>query len=312
MVVNLSLEMLCFVLAGILLVRLNILEKGFAKKLSTFIMDVALPCMLVRIITQEEFEGDLAELAVIIGMAFAYLAVLFILGQVFYKAMGQTENARLARFSCIFTNFTFFGVPIMEGLYGARGLFLFTMFCLPARFFYYGSPAMLLTGASEHKGLTFRQKARHYITPPIIAIFIGLFLYFTGIELPSFLSNAVKGMGGVCSPLGMMICGMTIADVRLKDVITNRPAIIMTLAKGLAAPLCIIALVCFIPLDPLLKKVICMDAALPIPALITTFSLQYNLSEPSCRNASLALCASTVLAIISTPLWAMAFDVIFK
>ncbi len=55
LVINLSLEMVCFVFAGILLVRLKILEKDFAKKLSTFIIDLALPCTLIRIITREQF-----------------------------------------------------------------------------------------------------------------------------------------------------------------------------------------------------------------------------------------------------------------
>lgn len=307
-----TLELACYALLGFLLVKLQILDKSFSKQLSTFIMDVVLPCLIIRIISGQTFEGNLGALALIFALALAYLLASFLLGQVFFLAMGRSETGRLARFSSIFSNFTYMGNPVVEGLYGSAGLFPYVMFCIPLRVFFYGSTRYLLSSQPVREQLPLKTRLKNFFSPTMTAVFIGLFLFFTGLGLPAFLENTLETMKISCTPLGMIVCGMSVSDTRFRDILRNRRALGIALIKNILAPLFILLLVLWLPLDPILKKIAVISAALPIPSLVTTFSIKYKMSEPASRDASVAMFASTLLSIALLPVWALLLDALMK
>lgn len=298
-----ALEFAIIVFVGILVVRLKVVGPDFRSQLAKFVTNAALPCMIARSLYSqtERFEG----MGRIFLLAVLMVILLFLAGQVLYRVMGRTENAVSARFSLIFGNFTFMGFPIVENLYGSAGLFAFTLFTMPVRLAFYSSPAFLLrpTGAAREP-FHWKSLGKQLLSPPILAVFIGLIMYFLRWQPPLFVDKAVQALGSAASMLGMLLVGMGMADATPKTLWQRRKVMTVVLSKAILCPLLLLGLFLLYPLDSLTKQALFLYGAVPVPSLLTAFSLNQGRSTEACQDASAAVLLSTLLSVLILPLWA--------
>ena len=76
----------------------------------------------------------------------------------------------------------------------------------------------------------------------LISIVMGAVLFFAHIPLPGQLLGALNTMGDMVGPLGMLLAGMAIADVPLKQVFGNARGYLSVVLRLLVYPL--VVLVC--------------------------------------------------------------------
>ena len=298
-----ALEFAIIVFVGILVVRLKVVGPDFRSQLARFVTNAALPCMIARSLYSqtERFEG----MGRIFILAVLMVILLFIAGQILYRVMGKTENAVSARFSLIFGNFTFMGFPIVENLYGATGLFAFTLFTMPVRLAFYSSPAFLLRPTGQaREPFNWRSLGKQLLSPPILAVFIGLIMYFLRWQPPLFIDKAVQALGSASSMLGMLLVGMGMADATPKSLWQRRKVMTVVLSKAILCPLLLLGLFLLYPLDSMTKQALFLYGAVPVPSLLTAFSLNHGRSTEACQDASAAVLLSTLLSVVILPLWA--------
>ena len=298
-----ALEFAIIVFVGILVVRLKVVGSDFRSQLAKFVTNAALPCMIARSLYSqtERFEG----MGRIFILAVLMVILLFIAGQILYRVMGRTENAVSARFSLIFGNFTFMGFPIVENLYGATGLFAFTLFTMPVRLAFYSSPAFLLRPTGQaREPFNWRSLGKQLLSPPILAVFIGLIMYFLRWQPPLFIDKAVQALGSASSMLGMLLVGMGMADATPKSLWQRRKVMTVVLSKAILCPLLLLGLFLLYPLDSMTKQALFLYGAVPVPSLLTAFSLNQGRSTEACQDASAAVLLSTLLSVVILPLWA--------
>ena len=298
-----ALEFAVIVFVGILIVRVRLVGAEFRSQLAKFVTNAALPCMIARSLYSqtERFAG----MGRIFLLAVLMVALLLLAGWLLYRVMGRTELAVSARFSLIFGNFTFMGFPIVENLYGASGLFAFTLFTMPVRIAFYASPAFLLRPKSA-SGAKFSWKTlgNQLLSPPVLAVFVGLAMYALRWQPPQFLDKAVQALGSSSSMLGMLLVGMGMADATPKTLWQRRRVMTVVLAKAILCPVLLLALFYFYPLDSLTKQALFLYGAVPVPSLLTAFSLNEGRSAEACQDASAAVLLSTLLSVLILPVWA--------
>ena len=78
------------------------------------------------------------------------------------------------------------------------------------------------------------------------------------------------------------------------------------LTKAILCPLVMLGLFLLFPLEPESKKVLFIYGAVPVPSLLTAFSYNNGRSEAACEEASAAVLLSTLLSVLTLPLWAAA------
>ena len=298
-----ALEFAIIVFVGILVVRVRLVGPEFRSQLAKFVTNAALPCMIARsLYSQEErFEG----MGRIFLLAVLMVLLLLLAGWLLYRALGKTEIAVSARFSLVFGNFTFMGFPIVENLYGAAGLFAFTLFTMPVRLAFYSSPAFLLRPRdSSSAKFSWKTLGKQFLSPPILAVFAGLVMYALRWQPPLFLDKAVQALGGSASMLGMLLVGMGMADATPKSLWQRRRVMVIVLSKAILCPLLLLALFYFYPLDSLTKQALFLYGAVPVPSLLTAFSLNEGRSAEACQDASAAVLLSTLLSVLILPVWA--------
>ncbi len=306
-----ALEFAVLVFLGIFIVRIRLVTPDFRAQLAKYVTNVALPCMIARSLyaQSERFTG----VGLVLLLAVLTVAVLLAGGQVVYLLSGKGDLGKSARFSMAFGNFTFMGFPVVESLYGADGLFVFTLFTMPIRLLFYSSPGFLLRpGGTEAKKLPWKSFLKLFLSPPIVAVFVGLLLYGLRLRPPLFLDKAVQGLGSTASILGMLLVGMGMAGMGLKTLWERRKALLIVLTKALLCPALMLILFLFFPLDPAVKRPLFLYGAVPVPSLLTAFSFNQGRSEVACQDASAAVLLSTLLSVVTLPLWAAVGEKLLK
>ena len=180
-VLQLTLKLVIFIAVGFTARKLRVMPDGFDRMLTRFVMAIPLPCMIINSFNVEFSMQDLINCPLLLALAVGSMAAQFVIAQLIYIKMGRTGVARSARFALLFTNFTFFGLPVVSELYGAQGVFYYVIFTLPIRVIFYGG-APLTLGEPGQK-LDVRQVLKKFICEPVVAVFIGFFLYVTQLPL---------------------------------------------------------------------------------------------------------------------------------
>lgn len=301
---KLAIQLILMVGTGLFAVRFRIVGENFEKQLTSLIMKIILPCMIVKSMMGAFSWEKLKHCGQLVLIAIVLWAITFGLGQLVYRLMDKTPSARIMRFSMMYTNFTFVGIPVIEALYGDSGVFYFVVFLVPYRMVYYSSAEPLLSPPGLVRAeRTLMDKLKGWFSVPVIAVFVGLVLYLTQIQLPSPITGVITSLGSCASPLGMLLCGMSLGKYPIRKLLRAR-YFWLPLVRNLLLPALFLGLSLLIGLEKELTQVVVMFTALPAASLIAAFTIQYDPNEETQFEAAAAVLLSTIFAAFTIPLWA--------
>jgi len=295
--------LILYVAIGIFIQKRKLVKPDFDGQLNKFYGDIILPCMVFNSLQLTFDPSDLKNCAILLVLSVCYFTISATIGQICYKLI-HGDMGRVTRFGMIFTNFTLMGFPLVEELFGAHTLFYFTVFLLPLRMvFYSGAKALLTPPDLDHPKTTWKEKLKHYFSPPVVAVFVGLIFYLFQWSLPPVISNVVSGLGGTASALGMVTCGMMLGKQPLRKLLRPRYLLISFL-RLLVVPCIYLLLLTPLPFDPEIRQVIVMCASLPVASLTASFTLRYNKNPEAHFDAAGAVLVSHILCVLTIPIWA--------
>lgn len=279
-------------------------DERFDKSLTSFLLNIALPCLIINSFNVPFSQEELKNCLILLLLSVGLLAVWFLIGQLSYKISGGGHWGRIVRFGAIFTNFSFVGIPVAEALYGQQGVLYFVVLCVPIRMVYYSAAAPMLspTGKSMEKKSVL-QHIRGWLSPPVIAVFIGLTLYISGISLPEVLSKTVSAIGSTCTTLGMILCGVSLGKNNLKALLKLR-YLRMPILRNLVMPAITMGIMYLLPVDPLVKKTAVIYASLPVASMLAAFTIQYDPNPEAQLESAGSVFLSLLFFSATLPLWA--------
>ena len=308
---KLAIQLILTVGIGFFTVKTHIVSENFEKQLTALIMKILLPCMIVKSMMAAFSWNELKLCGQLVVIAIVLWAITFGLGQLTFRLMGKTPSARIMRFGMMYTNFTFVGIPVIESLYGATGVFYFVIFQVPYRMVYYSSAEPLLSPPGlQHKKRTLRDKLRGLFSAPVVAVIVGLFLYLTQLQLPTPITGVIHSLGSCASPLGMLLCGMSLGKYPIRRLL--RPKyFLVPLVRNLLLPALILGLCVLVVLETQLAQVVVMFTALPVASLTAAFTIQYDPNQETQFEAAAAVLLSTTFACVTIPLWSWLLSICF-
>jgi hypothetical protein len=305
-VLQLAIKLLIYIGVGFFARKRKIIADGFDRMLTKFLMAVPLPCMIINSFRLEFSVEQLMNCPKLIGLAILGLAICFAIGQVLYLAMGRTGLGKAARFAMMFTNFTFFGFAVVSELYGTEASFNYVIFTLPVRIAFYGGAPMLI---GERQGVNGKEALKQFLSVPVVAVFAGLALYVTQIQLPEVLSSVMTSLGNMASPLGLMLCGVIIADASFSGI-RKYPAVFwLTGLRLIVIPALMLAVFLLLGVDHDIIQSLNYYFAMPVATFLPTFFLRYAPEDVEGRTMSgFLVVASTLACVVTIPLWAMVLE----
>lgn len=299
--------MALLIAAGVICQKTKIIGNEVNKGISDIALKVSTPALLVSSFQQELNSERLQRLgyaALLAVIAILFAAVLGYLCVPKGKNCPKDDNGRLSieRFSAIYSNCAFMGIPLINGLYGDEGVFYLTAFY--ALF----NIAVWTHGVIMIKGETgIRQAVKALSSPALIGIVIGAALFFLQITLPDVIKQALDYAGSMTTPLGMLVAGVTIAQTNLLGALKKPKIYYISALRLIVIPFLTILLFLLLPFDETVMGVTVAAAACPAATICTMFAISYNKDS---LYAGEIFAVSTVLSACTLPIIMQLFNII--
>ena len=225
-----------FLLVGWFLGKRNKEQAARTGILSYLLVNFFLPCKIIHTFSEQFTIPYLKEQYVNILIATGLMLVLHLLSLLVSKWFTKDAYQRkVYQYSLVVSNYAYMGYGLVEGIFGSAGLMDFIVFCIPMSLYIYVYGYALLTGG----GFSWKKLCNPLMISIVICIVFGL----TGITLPGPITKVMSGASACLSPISMILTGMTLSTLTVKDLIKDKASYIFVLMRLLALP-ALVALCC--------------------------------------------------------------------
>lgn len=283
---------LLLIVSGYFTVKKGMFTKESLGSITSFLLYIVTPCLLVSsFLSAEPGKLDgwtmllavvLPALSIVISIAVSYL---------FFRRE-PLGRRRVLRFSTVFCNVGFMGIPLVEGIVGSEGVLYGSFFIAVFNIFCWTYGYVMMGGGKV------RLKAL-LLNPGVIGIAIGLPLYLLNVPVPALIERPVELLSALNTPLAMIVVGGYIAQVKLHAFVSDLAVYKMAVLRLVVAPLLYLALVWLLRPDETLLMSTVIQAATPVAANCVLFAVQYG-SDAELASKSVAV--STALSVVTIPL----------
>ena len=282
---------LILILVGYFTVKKGMFTKESLGSITSFLLYIVTPCLIVSSFLSAEsgkldgwtllLAAVLPALSIVISIAVSYL---------FFRRE-PLGRRRVLRFSTVFCNVGFMGIPLVEGIVGSEGVLYGSFFIAVFNIFCWTYGYVMMGGGKV------RLKAL-LLNPGVIGIVIGLPLYLLDVPVPALFVEPVELISALNTPLAMIVVGGYIAQVKLRAFVSDLAVYKMAVLRLVVAPLLYLALVWLLRPDETLLMSTVIQAATPVAANCVLFAVQYD-SDAALASKSVAV--STALSVVPIP-----------
>lgn len=293
--VNCMASLLIMMAVGFVCYRVGWLDKEKNKVLSKIVINVAQAALLVNAILGSTLRVELPEMAGILGASLAMYVVLWAIGAVFGRAVGQKGDGNLYHFMVMFGNVGFVGYPIIISLFGEDALFYGALFNVVFPLILYTYGVILLVG----KGGRDRISWKLLLNPSIIATFAALLLYIGRVPVPQAVLSAADYLGSLSISGSMLVLGATLATVPVRQVLGDWRIYLLSAMCLVVSPVVVWAVLRLFITNQVVLGVAVIMAAVPVGANGTAMCLEYGADE---QTATRGFFMTTLLSMVTIPL----------
>ena len=275
--------------------KIQIIGPQGQKNINDLVIYLILPCNILHAFTQSAADGNFIKYLEILVISIGIQVFCVIYGKVMFR--GETEGRyKCLQYGTICSNAGFLGNPIAEGIYGAEGLVLASVYLIPQRIMMWSS-GLVFSGTND-KIKTMKKVVTH---PCILACVLGIIMMATGWQLPMGLDGAVTAVGNCNTAMSMMVIGMILADIDLKDF-WDWTVVKYTIHRLVIIP-AVVYIVCrFLPLSKTVIGLSVLLAAMPAGATTSILAEKYQVDSPF---ATKIVIFSTLLSLPTICLWSI-------
>lgn len=291
---------LILILVGYITVKRGMFTKESLSSITSFLLYIVTPCLIVSSFLSAE-SGRLDGWTLLLAAALpAASIVISIAASYLFFRRETADRRRVLRFSLIFCNVGFMGIPLVEGIVGSEGVLYGSFFIAVFNIFCWTYGYVMMGGG--------KMKLRALVlNPGVIGIAVGLPLYLLDVLLPQLVVEPVELISALNTPLAMIVVGGYIAQVKLRAFVSDLAVYRMAALRLVVLPLLYLAVVWLArPNDTLLMST-AIQGATPVAANCVLFAVQYG-SDAELASKSVAV--TTALSVITIPLIAVLVQVL--
>lgn len=282
-------------LLGFLLGKTKLIDTKVNKGLVNLLLSVFMPASLFAVfptsydetISQLFFSGLVAGFIVMLALI---LMSKIIFSKPFYRGEFRFES----QFALIFNNATFLGYPIISSTFGHEGVVPYCGFIIAFNIALFSYGVYLFKRKIDKElfiGIT--------KNPNIIAVILGVIVFMAGIQLPSFVTEAVTFTGNATTALSIICIGFMLSRADFKAILKKWRIVATSLIQLILAPLATWALLTFMRFSTEVITVCTLIQALPTATSLGLFAAKYGGNE--IESAEL-VAMSTLLSIVTMPI----------
>ncbi len=290
---------LIYIIPGFISRKTNITKAEHLPSISAILVYVCSPCMIVSsFLDTKRSWGNFGQIMLFFVISLVIQAILtFVLYGIFHKKFDDAKY-RMLTVSFGLGNAGFFGIPIIEALlpgYSQVACFA-CVYIVGMNMITFTIGAYCLTG--DKKRMAFKKA---FLNPSFISLIIAILLYAINVKviMPEMLMNAIRLLKSTTTPLCMIILGIRLASVSFKKLFTRIYVYVICACKLLIFPFVCLAIVYFLPLDPIFKAAMFILGGTPCAAVMLNLAEMYDGETELAANCVLL---STLLCVFTIPI----------
>ena len=303
-VLNVQLMMFIEIAIGFILKKTKIISDAGKQEITTLIVDILLPCNIIS-----SFYIPMDGSVIRNGIQVLIISIMI---QVFYGVISATcynwvrdRKKAVLQYGTVCSNAAFLGNPVTEGLYGAIGPLYASIYLIPQRIVMWTAGLTYYTAdPNQSKKEALMKVLKH---PTIIAVGIGMVLMVTQLQLPNCVERVVNGLGGCCTPIVMLVIGMTMAQADWKTLV-SKEALYFSLFRLLLIPGVVFAGCLLAGVEGTAAGICTILAAMPAGSTTVILAARYHVEE---EFAGKCVVFSTLLSMVMIPVWSMILNLAF-
>lgn len=273
--------------------RLGYLGPEINRKLSKLIIHITLPALALSAVINSQADVSLEALGSILVAVLAFYGVSLALAFLVPPLLGGSRAHRgVWQFSLVFSNAAFIGYPVIEGLFGEKGLFYAVLMVLPMTLMNFTLAPVMLGGTAS---ITWHK----LVTPGTVCSLLALVLAFTGWRPPEMVGEMLDMVGDITIPLSLLALGSMLASMPAKSVLSAPRLWVLSLVRLVVMPGVLALLLRPFGIDPLLLSVAVVEIGMPVAVNGSMMCLEFG-GDADVMAQGIFL--STVLCIVTIPL----------
>ena len=274
--------------------KIKLLNDATVKGMSDLVLYIITPANIICAF-HRDFRSDLLKgLLISFVIAFLVYTINSIISKFLIREKDEDKRSVL-RFAASYPNAGYMGIPLQRAILGDIGVF----YCAA----YIGMFHMYIWSY----GVSILQKDREkfdikkiLLSPCIIAIGIGLLLFFSPFTLPEVILSPIESLASLATPVPMIIIGYYLAGSSFKSIFGNKFIYVAAAVKMLISP-CVALALCKLFHTETTITVSCLIACSASSAAMTTM-----LATKYGRDAEVSagmVSFTTIVAIITMPVF---------
>jgi predicted permease len=283
------------IMVGFVAKKRGLITEEVSQKLSGLLLYVTMPFMIIVSFHVDFSAQMLRNAGVIFALGVAAHVFSIVLGKLLFYKFPDSIN-RVMRFGAVFSNCAFMGFPVIDGLFGRDGIFFASMYIAVFHIFIWTYGIGLFSGGFDFKDT--KKMLKSLINPGIVSVAAGLMIFVLQIKLPDPLYQALDMLGGMTTPISMMVVGALLADADFKKVMFKWHLYYGVLVRLLLIPLLVFLILRLFVIPPMLLGITVVLTAMPIAVNTAIFAEKYG-GDAALASQYIAL--STALSIITIP-----------
>ena len=285
--------MFMLLIVGYICFKCKIIDQAGNKAFSTILLLVITPAAILLVYQTSEFTAERARL---LGIAFiaaiaSHLIMIMIAKLVFTNK--NNANIGIEQFSVVYSNSGFIGIPLISATIGAEGVFFLSAYIAVFNLF------LWTHGASSIKGVfSFKNVKKGIFSPVFLITIFAIALYFMRITFPEDVLRGVEFLANTMTPLAMLVAGFSIAQVKLKKMVTNLRIYWIVFVKGIIVPIVVMLVMHLFAVDTTVALTMIIAVACPTALGGAMMAMNY---DKDYKYATEIFAVSTLLAMVTIP-----------
>lgn len=231
---NKIIELTLIVLMGYGLVKAKLLKSEDSKALSMIGLYIISPAVMIEAFQIDYTPEILQGLMLSLGMAIFLHIVLIAIGSLLKRVLklDAIEHA-----TSIYSNSGNLIIPIVMSLFGKEWVIYASCFIVVQTFLFWTHCRLIIVGKGN---LSLKVMLKNI---NMWSIFIGIILFSFQIKLPNFINGTLSAVGIFIGPNAMLIAGMLIASIPLRNIFSSKRIYLITALRLLLIPIFLLVIV---------------------------------------------------------------------
>lgn len=289
---------------GVFLNKSGLVKEKEESVLSTLLVSVCAPCMIVASVFEKKVEANILGMAMwSFSCALVLYVILFFVGLWCTKLTQiSKKDASLYAYSFPSTNSGFLGMPITMALFGTDAFFNLIIQNFAMNFYLYLIGILFLhlfSGEGHYDKSIIINMLKN---PCMIASLLGLFFMAIKLKMPSVVLDLLNMVGNTTTPIAMIYTGIMLGSCSLGKLMKDKAFVIMLIAKMVLCPVIAYLVVNWMPVNPVLKISMVFGFTFPVAAMVAPLAEKENANS---ELASKLVAITTLVSVVTIPISAL-------